>query len=143
MFSKSGQYAIRAILFLALNDEANKLKVDDIAEELDISKHYLAKILQQLTKSGIISSAKGRNGGFYISKEKRSLNMLTAVQAIEGPVKLNDCILGLKECSDAKPCPYHFSVSKYRNKFYKELKNETIESCAKRVDITKLKNRPE
>ncbi len=67
--------------------------------------------------------------------------MLSAVQAIDGPIKLNDCILGLKECSNSKPCPCHFSVSKYRNKFYKELKDETIESCAKRVDITKIKNR--
>jgi len=140
MFSKSVKYGIRAVLFLAIEtDESHKMKVDEIAEVLDIPKHYLAKILQQLTKCNIVSSAKGRNGGFYLAKANRSLSLLTAIEALEGPVNLNNCILGLENCSDDKPCPYHFAVSKFRSKFYEQLKNETIEKCIKRIDTSKLR----
>jgi Rrf2 family protein len=139
IFSNSCKYAIRAVLYLATNaDESNKLKVDDLAETLDIPKHFLAKILQQLTKHQIISSTKGRNGGFYLTKKNKATSLSTLIEAIDGPVKMRDCILGLENCSDIKPCPYHFAVSDFKSKFYKQLKNESIELCANRIDQSKL-----
>jgi len=139
MFSNSCKYAIRAVLYLAINsDESNKLKVDDIAQELDVPKHFLAKVLQQLTKYQIISSFKGRSGGFYLTKKNRSTSLMKVIEAIDGPVKTKDCILGLDHCSDTLPCPYHFSVSNFRQDFYRKLKSESIDLCSKRIDSSKL-----
>ena len=140
MLSSSSQYAVRAVLFLALEtDESKKLKVEDIASSLEIPKHFLAKILQQLTRSRIVSSMKGRNGGFYLSDINRERSLLDVIEAIDGPMTLSECILGLKNCSDQFPCPYHTQVSDFRNSFYHQLKNESIDSCLKRIDFSKLR----
>ena len=139
MFSNSCKYAIRAVLYLAMkSNETTKLKVDELAKSLDIPKHFLAKVLQQLTKHQIISSLKGRNGGFYLSEKNRTCNLLMVIEAIDGPVKMPDCVLGLDNCSDNTPCPYHFTFNDFSNKFYAQLKEETIEMCSKRIDYSKL-----
>lgn len=140
MLSSSSKYAIRAVLFLAMDSsEANRLKVDDVAKELDIPKHFLAKILQQLTKKQIVSSMKGRNGGFYLSDKNRKCSLLEVIEAIDGPMKLQNCILGLENCSDTFPCPYHNQVSEFRNNFHDQLKSESIDGCLQRIDFSKLR----
>ena len=140
MFSNSGKYAIRAVLYLALNtDERHKMKAEDIAKALSIPKAFLAKILQQLNRSKMVSSAKGRNGGFYLSEENRANNLLQVIEAIDGPTTLNNCILGLENCSDQVPCPYHEAVSGFRKEFYLQLRNENIDACSKRINFSKLR----
>lgn len=140
MFSNSCKYAIRAVLYLATHsDEEKKVKVEDIAEALDIPKHFLAKLLMQLTKHQIISSLKGRNGGFYLTKQDRSKTLLNVIEAIDGLSKMRECVLGLDNCSDERPCPYHFAVGEFKHKFYDQLRDETIEMCAKRIDEWELK----
>ncbi len=143
MFSKSCKYAIRAVLYLAIkSDETSKLGVDELASDLEVPRHFLAKILQQLTRSRIISSSKGRNGGFYLSKTNKSSNLLAVVECIDGPGTFTDCILGLKECSHLNPCPYHNKVQQFRNAFYELIQNETIAESANRIakNNYKLKN---
>lgn len=143
MFSKTCKYAIRAVLFLATNtDEETKMGAEDIAAELLISKPFLAKILQQLSKRNIISSSKGRNGGFYLSSQNRSANLRAVIETIDGQGVLTDCVLGLDNCSNDNPCPYHFSAQQYRTAFLQQLQNETIEESARRIaeQDLKLKN---
>ena len=67
MFSNSCQYAIRAVLYLAIHaDTHHKLGAEVLAGALGIPRHFLAKILQQLAKNKLISSSRGRNGGFFL-----------------------------------------------------------------------------
>ena len=140
MFSKSSKYAIRAVLFLAINsDEDRKIGVDELANKLVVPKHFLAKILQQLTKNKLISSTKGRHGGFYLNQENRSQNLISIIQSFDGKGVFTDCILGLDQCSNENPCPYHDSVQKFRGKFYHQLQKETLEQTAKRVNKLNLK----
>lgn len=134
MFSTTCQYAIRAVLFLATHTGENeKVGVDILSEKLEIPKHFLAKILQQLTRSKLVSSSKGRNGGFYLSDKNKNSNLYEVIQTIDGPDKFDSCVLGLKECSGLKPCPYHEYVFEFRNRFYDKLKNETIAESANRI----------
>ena len=140
MFSNSCKYGLRAVLYLAVNsDESNKLKVEDLAKALDMPKHFLAKILQQLTKHQIISSLKGRNGGFYLNEKNRNSRLLVVIEAIDGPMKMQDCILGLSNCSDSCPCPYHEAFGAFKTNFYNLLYEETIDKCSKRINDSKLR----
>ncbi len=140
MFSKSCKYAIRAVLYLAINtDDDTKLGVEELATELVFPKHFLGKILQQLAKSGMVSSAKGKNGGFYLSKQNKAANLLTVIESIDGKGIFTDCILGLDNCSNENPCPYHNSIQKVRSEFLMQLKGETIEASAKRINEQSLK----
>ena len=115
MFSTSTKYAIRTVLFLSRKDEKDvKHKVKDIANELNIPQAFLSKILQQLSRSKIVSSTKGRGGGFYLSQQNFQKTIMDIILCIEGYNIFDDCILGLPNCGDKNPCHLHqyFSVFK-------------------------------
>jgi len=134
MFSKTCKYGIRAVLYLAVNSgEDEKLGLEQIAENLSVPKPFLAKLLQQLTKNRLISSTKGRNGGYYLSDSNKSSNLMRVIESFDGKETFTQCVIGLKDCSNSNPCPYHNEVQKYRNSFFRKLREETIEESAIRI----------
>ena len=140
MFSKTCKYAIRAILYLAIHtDEENKVGVDEIANGLDIPKHFLAKILQQLTRHNLASSTKGRNGGFYLSEENKDASLLPVITSIDGPDTFSSCMLGLPTCSEENPCTLHHDVVKYRMSLLSILDNNSIRDTATKIHRKKFK----
>ena len=127
MFSKSCQYAVRAVAFLARHGEAGKnMGVKEIAASLDVPQQFLAKILQQLSRQKLVSSIKGPNGGFYLSPENKEISILKIVECIDGPLTLNSCVLGLPKCSAQNPCPLHFTFFQYREDMRKALAGTSI-----------------
>ena len=139
MFSKSCKYGIRAVLYLAVHSTNEKrLGVTEIASELDVPKHFLAKILQQLAKENLISSTKGPTGGFFLNAKNRKSKLKEVVEILDGPELFTHCILGLKECSSEKPCPLHFQAFGMREVLNYELKFQTIEEVAAKIDRMNL-----
>ena len=131
MFSNSCKYAIRATLYLAKHSHENqKVGVKEVAEALELPQPYLAKILQALTKRKLISSSKGRNGGFFLSAKDREHALEEIVEAIDGHDTFSTCILGLKVCSDDKPCPLHFQSQDHRDGLGDIFKKNTINDIA-------------
>ncbi len=140
VFSKTCQYGIRAILYLAVHtSEDKKLGVEQISNGLDIPKHFLAKILQQLTKHHLASSSKGRNGGFYLNTENKNSSLLKVIHAIDGSDVFSLCILGLPECSSQNPCSLHQEALKQRSAMLKILEDQDIQQIAKRIDLKHIK----
>ncbi len=134
MLSSSSKYAINAVLYLAVNaTEINKIRASEIAEAIKVPSPFLSKLLQTLSREHIISSSKGPKGGFYLTDEEKQLYLIEIVKSIDGVDRLEDCVLGLKKCSSEKPCPVHFSVQPFKNKFLKELEENTIEYFAEKV----------
>ena len=139
MFSKSCKYAIRAVLYLAVHStEEKKFGVKEIAEALDIPKPFLAKLLQQLSRQGLISSAKGPSGGFFLSEDDRAAPLRQVVEAIDGPEVFSSCILGLPTCSSRNPCPLHTKAINYRESLLKLVDDQSIQDLAKRIQRMKL-----
>lgn len=136
MFSKPCKYGIRATLLLGResSDDA-KMGVQQIADQLDLPKHYLAKILQQLSKHGIISSVKGPNGGFYLSKSNLEKPLIDIIKCIDGPESLSACILGLPTCSDVNPCPLHNQILFWRQNILTTLGTKSVEKAVHDVSI--------
>ena len=64
----------------------------------------------------------------------KKANLLAVIECFDGPGTFSDCVLGLKECSNSNPCPYHNTVQLYRGLFFKQLKEESIEQSAKRIN---------
>ena len=127
MYSKSCRYAIRAVLFLAVySSEKKKHGVKQIAEFLDVPKHFLAKILQELSRKGLVSSSKGPTGGFYLSKKNSKAHLFDIILCIDGPDVFSQCVLGLPECDNEKPCTMHEEVYKYKQGILEVLQNEQI-----------------
>lgn len=140
MFSKSCRYAIRAVLYLAVHANMdNKLGVNDIAEALVVPKHFLAKILQQLSRDHLIVSVKGPNGGFYLNEENTNMPLYDIVKSIDGTEAFNSCILGLPVCSSENPCPLHVQAFSFRDGLLYQLENQSIEEMATRIERKNLK----
>lgn len=134
MLSSSSKYAINAVLYLAVHaGETNKIRASEIAEAIKVPSPFLSKLLQTLSREHIISSSKGPKGGFYLTDEEKQLHLIEVVKSIDGVDRLEDCVLGLKKCSSEKPCPVHFSVQPFKNKFLQELEENTIEYFAEKV----------
>ncbi len=139
MFSKGCKYGIRAVLYLAVYSSLQKrLGVTEIARELDVPKHFLAKILQQLAKENLISSTKGPTGGFYLSKKNRESNLKEVIEALDGPQIFTGCILGLAECTSERPCPLHFQAYGIREGLNYQLQYQTIDEIAEKIKRTNL-----
>lgn len=125
MFTKSCQYAIRAVIYMTEQRTNGKnLGVKEIADGLQVPQQFLAKILQQLSRHDLISSMKGPNGGFYISEANAHVSLLDIVECIDGKVALSSCILGMPTCSSANPCPLHHHFYESR-----EGLKSTLSSC--------------
>jgi Rrf2 family protein len=131
MLSKTCKYAIRATLYLAVNtNETARLGVKDLAEALMVPKHFLAKILQVLTKNEVISSAKGPGGGFFMKAENLGMSVMDVVVGLEKKEIFVGCVLGLPVCSHENPCPLHKSLVHLRDGFYYQLESQTIGEIA-------------
>jgi len=131
MFSNSTKYAIRAIEYLLNYQGDDKLSVVNLATELDIPQPFLSKIMQQLSKGDVISSTKGRGGGFYLSAENMKRPLIDIVICIEGYNVFEKCILGLKECSDRNPCLLHKYYKVFKKSLEKPVSQDSIEELLK------------
>jgi len=139
MLSKSSKYAIRAVLYLSLNsNDKKKYNPKDIADAISIPAPFLAKTLQELTKKELISSTKGRNGGFYLTKDNRLNSMLSIIDCIDGLHKFDECFIGLPKCSDSSPCSVHHIVARLKNDLLEVLKNNNIDDFTKDVALGKM-----
>ena len=115
IFSNSCQYAIKSCIYLAVKQD--KIDVTEISEFINSPVSFTSKILQKLAKSNIISSAKGRNGGFFLNKEQlETLTIKDVCSAIEDEKIRSNCILGLNECNENNPCPVHHIAIKIKDK---------------------------
>jgi Rrf2 family protein len=126
-FSKTCEYAIRAVIFIAQKSEdGRKVGIKEIAGGIDSPEHFIAKILQDLSKRELIQSSKGPNGGFFIDSHSRNHTLADVVKAVDGDKIFTGCGLGLKSCSETKPCPLHNEFKEIRRKMHVTLQSATI-----------------
>ena len=138
MLSNSSKYAIKAVLFLALNStKENKVMVKDIAKPINVPQAYIAKLLQDLARENIISSERGPKGGFYLDEENKKHTILNIISVINGKEQFKTCMLSLENCDQDKPCPLHSMLSPSRDKILKILKNKTIKDAIIDVELGK------
>ncbi|TMU50631.1 RrF2 family transcriptional regulator [Flagellimonas algicola] len=127
MLSNSAKYALKAVLYLALHtNEDNKLMVKDIYSRINVPQSYLAKLMQKLSKNGIISSSRGPKGGFYASNQNIDLPLIRVVEVIDGEQRLRSCMLSIHECDSENPCALHDLVGNANSFFIKNLEETTI-----------------
>ena len=143
MFSKACEYAIRAVLYIAYKSiDGSRCSIKEIAEEINSPEPFTAKILQSLTKEGIISSIKGPNGGFFLDPKAKPIPLIAIVKVIDGEDILHSCALGLKQCSNEFPCPIHNDIKAYKDRLLDVMREKTIQQLAKELTLgqTFLKN---
>ena len=134
IYSRSAEYAIRAFVHLAQVQEGKYAMVKNIAEQEDIPAHFLAKILQQLARKGLLRSSKGPTGGFALRVDPSEIRLLDIVEALDGLAPYQQCASGLSECSDDMPCSMHDSWIALRSRIMDYLGKNTIADLAKALE---------
>jgi Rrf2 family protein len=133
IFSKKCEYGMQAILYLAAQEKGTLVSADDISKVLKIPREFISKILQSLRESGLISSSKGKSGGFSLAKDPSRIKLIDVVAAIDGLDIFDSCVLGFPECSPTHPCPVHNTWGTLRNQTYDMLTSETVDKLKEKT----------
>jgi len=127
IFSKKCEYGLQAALYLSAHTDRGTIASDEIAKELHIPKEFVSKILQSLTKFGLIASKKGKSGGFFLAKNPSEIKLINIVEAIDGLDIFDNCVLGFPQCDPDHPCPVHHRWGNLRTEAYEMLSEETLD----------------
>lgn len=136
MFSKTCEYAIRALIFIAQKSkDGSRVGIKDISAGIDSPEYFIAKILQDLSRKGFVQSAKGPNGGFYMEGKNLQQSVADIVREIDGDKLFTGCGLGLKECSEDHPCPIHNDFKHIRQEIKTMLEESRIQFFVENLDL--------
>jgi len=139
MFSKSCQYAIRAVVHIMVHSiNGKRINIGEVSEAIGTPRHFTAKLLQTLTRRGIILSSKGPGGGFYVNPDEPDIPLMSIVDAIDGKEIITRCALGLDECSEDHPCPLHSQYKGIRMQILQMLNEQSLQMIAERMEKENL-----
>jgi len=125
-FSRQCEYALQAVIVLATKRGEGWTSLSEITERIDGPVSYLAKILQDLSRKGILDSQKGLHGGFKLARSPEQVTLLEIVEVIDGTEFLRQCVLGYPDCSTEDPCPAHETWGSLRELFKRLLLENSV-----------------
>jgi len=99
--SEAANLAIHAMVYMLRAGDSSNVSVAEIAEALAVSKDHLGKVLQRLTRMGLVSSKRGPRGGFMLSREPAAVTLLEVIEAVDGPLPRSTCLLGRPICGES------------------------------------------
>ena len=136
MFSKSCEYGIKAVVYIAQQSlKGRRCPLNDIAKAIDSPTAFTAKTLQLLAKEKIIHSIMGKSGGYEIEQSRLDkITLLNIVNTIDGDNIHNGCALGFTKCNESIPCPIHYDFVKIRDDLKRMLSKTTIIAMATSLD---------
>ncbi|PLX78738.1 MAG: Rrf2 family transcriptional regulator [Desulfuromonas sp.] len=134
VITRATEYAIRAVLFMAMQPSGTTVLKKDICREQGITPAFLTKILQPLIKCGIFGSHRGVRGGFYLNKQAASITMLDVIKAEEGAIHLNLCLEEAGICQRETHCPVHKVWQEARAGLVETLSSYTFAQLAEMAD---------
>ena len=131
MLTKKTKYGLKALSYLAKQDKNVPVLISDISESENISKKFLESILLTLKKSGMLSSKKGKGGGYYLLKNPNEIKIATIIRLLEGPIAMLPCVSlnYYEKCDDCKSeerCSLNILMAEVRDSTLKILENKTL-----------------
>lgn len=111
--NQATDYSFRVVLYLSTQPRGAVVDANTIAQTQCIPMRYLFKIMPTLTRAGIITSQRGVGGGYILAKDPAEISLLDVIEAIEGPIRLNRCLIDEQFCSKHGPpdCPVHNALA--------------------------------
>ena len=105
--TRQADYAIRAVRYLAKHGSNERIATSKVATEMKIPGSFLAKIISQLSIAGLLKTSRGARGGVSLAREPKDISLLEVVEAIDGPILLNECVGTYKPCDFEDECLVH------------------------------------
>ncbi len=133
--TKKADYALMAMKHLADHAQGSgSASAKDVADSFGIPPEALAKILQKLTKAGLLHSQHGMNGGYRLARPAHTISAFEVIQAIDGPLFITSCVTVRGECDQSDRCNIREPLRKV---------NESIEAVLRRIKISHMREEPE
>jgi len=132
--TRKGEYAIRGIIYLAQQPPGQMSLISEIADAAQVPQTFLAKIFQSFAKQGIVNSYRGTGGGFTLGRPASRITLREVVEAVEGPIMLNRCLMSGRECDRVDMCTVHPVWRKVQNQMLMILESVSIEELAKKKE---------
>lgn len=133
ILSRTSQYAIQALIFVATRPAGEPVLSREIAAYLQVPPAYLAKIMQNLCKGNLLYSIRGRLGGFCLQEGAAQTDLMQILLLTEGTRFTQACVLGLKVCADETACPMHTKWVPIKKRVMALLHEQTLEKLARAV----------
>ena len=135
MLSKKTKYGIKALTFLARQEDNTPVQIAEIAKSENISLKFLESILLLLRNSGFLGAKKGKGGGYYLIKEPKEINMAHVYRVLEGPIALLPCASHnfyekCDDCTDEAACAVRKLMIEVRDNTLKILESNTLADIA-------------
>ena len=130
IFSTSCEYAIRGLSELASRSPSDSMMLDDVIAGANLPRDFMAKLFQRLVRAGILRSAKGRGGGFALSRPPHEVTLMHVCEAIDGPQIFDRCVVGMERCTDHMPCAQHDLYKPIRQRLKDYLNTTTLADLA-------------
>ena len=128
--TRAADYAVRVMVYLATLPDGKRALLPDLARVTEAPESFLSKVLQSLAHAELISSRRGKLGGFAILPRGRPATMREVIEAIDGPISLNVCLSGGKDCNRKSTCPAHPVWARAQRAMFDVLISATVASLA-------------
>jgi Rrf2 family protein len=128
--SRRTDYGVRVIMDLAGLPQNGRASTQDIAHRQNIPGPFLAKIISQLSLSGLVATYRGSGGGVSLARPASEISLLHVIEALEGPVRLNRCAIEPSACPRDGHCPVHHVWAQAQTDLTGLLRNTTFDKLA-------------
>jgi Rrf2 family protein len=133
--TRAADYAVRVMIHLAGQPAHTRASRAGLAEAAECPEQFLSKVLQSLTRAGLVVSHRGNTGGFELPVSRQEVSLLDVVEAIEGPVRLNLCLTSEEACVRRGSCPAHAVWADAQRAMLEVLRKSTIHDLAHRQAV--------
>lgn len=137
---RNTDYALRAVVNLTAHYGNEPVSTRAIAAEEDISYQLACKLMQKLQNAGLVKSCMGPKGGFRLTREPSMITLLEVVEAIQGPISLNRCLLGVDACPKQKGCTVRAKLVRLQKDISGYLSGITLDELLSRRHTKRIKN---
>jgi Rrf2 family protein len=128
--TRQADYAVRAVLYLAGLNNGRRAPTSEIARKQHIPPSFLAKIVSQLSVAGVVQTSRGARGGVSLARPSADISLLEVVEAIDGPISLNECVLDPKACVFGADCAVHEVWCKAQVELVDKLRETNFDTLA-------------
>lgn len=126
--TRQADYAVRAVYYLAKMGPERRAATSQIAEIQQIPPSFLAKIVSQLSVAGLLQTSRGARGGVSLAKPPEEITLLEVVEAIDGPILLNECVLNSGACTFGQDCRLRPTWCEAQENLVKHLKTTNFDT---------------
>jgi Rrf2 family protein len=136
LYRRTSQLALETTLLLALEPDGSSRRIRELAEELGVAPTYLTKIVQNLTRVGLLRAMRGPGGGVQLARPAREIYPWQVLEAVEPAGEFTRCLLGTRPCTGEAPCPLHEVWAPTRDKIREILQTKNLREFAAEAQRT-------